>query len=285
LRPNWEEPGFEPLRGVSFEAFVQRDDLIHPVVSGNKSRKLIGWLNRASEAGATRLVSMGGAYSNHLIALASAARDCGFESACYVRGDEPISNLYLDYAQSQEMELIPLTRTEFRSLREQGPTTLRAGDLFIPEGGAGEPAWVGFGALVQSWPEDLSFVIHASATASTALGLGLSLSALGRSTKVIAVAVLKNAEEQRAAAAKLGLHNVEVWDDCHWGGYAKTPEALLAYWKQAEARTGLTLDPIYTAKSLYALESAMAENRVQGSAMYYHSGGCWGGLSERFRTY
>jgi 1-aminocyclopropane-1-carboxylate deaminase len=282
---NWAEPGFEPLKGMPFQAYVQRDDLIHPVVSGNKSRKLMGWLRKAKEQGAKRLLSMGGAYSNHLIALASAAHDHGLESACYVRGDEPMSNLYLDYAQGQGMELIPLSRSDFRALRSLGLDSLAEGELFIPEGGAGEPAWEGFKPLVESWPEDLQTVVHASATATTALGLGLALASLGRSTKVVAVAVLKNAEEQRAAVARTGLNNVDVWDHAHWGGYAKTPDELLMYWKEAEKRTGLTLDPVYTAKSLFALESYMLKNEYEGSIMYYHTGGCWGGQSERFRTY
>ena len=283
--PNWAEPGFEPLKGMPFQAYVQRDDLIHPVVSGNKSRKLKGWLELARERGVKRLLSMGGAYSNHLIALASAAHDHGFDSACYVRGDEPMSNLYLDYAQSQGMELIPLSRTEFRDLRGQGPSGLANTDLFIPEGGSGEPAWEGFRPLVQSWPEDLNLVLHASATATTAIGLGLALSSLGRATKVVAVAVLKNADEQRAALAREGLNNVEVWDQAHWGGYAKTPHELLSYWKEAEQRTELVLDPVYTAKALYAMEQAMLTGRIGGKVMFYHSGGCWGGQSERFRSY
>ncbi len=283
--PNWAEPGFEPLKGMPFQAYVQRDDLIHPVVSGNKSRKLLGWLRLAEEQGAKRLLSMGGAYSNHVIALASAAGDYGFESACYVRGDEPMSNLFLDYAQSQGMELIPLSRADFRDLRSRGPLALEEGDLFIPEGGFGEPAWKGFQRLVESWPEDLDLIVHASATATTAIGLGLALSSLGRSTRVMAVAVLKNADEQRTALDQLGLNQVEVWDQAHWGGYAKTPEALLAYWKEAEQRTELVLDPVYTAKALYAMEQAMLTGSIGGKVMFYHSGGCWGGQSERFRSY
>lgn len=281
----WKEPGFEPLQGLPFEAYVQRDDLIHPVVSGNKSRKLKGWLELAHERGVQRLLSMGGAYSNHLIALASAARDHGLNSACYVRGDEPMSNLYLDYAQSQGMKLIPLSRSEFRDLRNQGPSCLTEADLFIPEGGAGSPAWEGFLPLVQTWPDDLNVVVHASATATTAIGLGLALSKLGRATKVVAVAVLKNVEEQRAAIAQQGLSHVEVWDQAHWGGYAKTPHELLSYWKEAEKRTGVILDPVYTAKALYAMEQAMLSGRIEGKVMFYHSGGCWGGQSERFRSY
>lgn len=283
--PNWAEPGFEPLMGMPFQAYVQRDDLIHPVVSGNKSRKLMGWLRLAKEQGAKRLLSMGGAYSNHLIALASAACDHGFDAACYVRGDEPMSNLYLDYAQGQGMKLLPLSRSDFRALRSQGPGSLADGELFIPEGGAGEPAWEGFKPLVESWPDELQTVVHASATATTALGLGLALSSLGRSTQVVAVAVLKNADEQRAALALRGLRNVHVWDQAHWGGYAKTPEELLTYWKEAEQRTGLILDPVYTAKALFALESSMLKNECEGPVMFYHTGGCWGGQSDRFRSY
>ena len=57
----------------SFKLFVKRDDLIDPFISGNKLRKLEGNLVAAKNAGATQLLTFGGAYSNHLLASASAA--------------------------------------------------------------------------------------------------------------------------------------------------------------------------------------------------------------------
>ncbi len=279
----WAEASWEPLKGFAQGVRIQRDDLIHAVVSGNKSRKLAGWLRLAREQGAQRLVSMGGAYSNHMIALASAASDAGFAAAVYVRGEEERSNLYLDYARSQGMEIWPISREEYRQLRLTGPTQLEPGDLFIPEGGAGQPAYEGFENLVQAWPSDLEWVLHASATATTAIGLGKALQKARRNTQVLAVAVLKNANEQRQMIAAQNLTHVSVWEQAHFGGYAKTPPELLRYWKEAEAKTGLVLDPVYTAKALWALEQGLKEQALTANGMFLHTGGIWGGQSERYR--
>ena len=54
------------------ELTVRRFDMLHPEISGNKWFKLIHWLKDlpANEA----VVSFGGAYSNHLLALSAAGR-------------------------------------------------------------------------------------------------------------------------------------------------------------------------------------------------------------------
>ena len=65
---------------------VLRLDKIHPVISGNKWFKLKYYLERAKHEGKNRLVSFGGAYSNHLIALAEACRLYGFSSAALYQG-------------------------------------------------------------------------------------------------------------------------------------------------------------------------------------------------------
>jgi len=68
--------------------FVKRDDLIDPFISGNKLRKLEGNLMAAKDAGATQIVTFGGAYSNHLLASASAAKALDIPIIGKVRGEE-----------------------------------------------------------------------------------------------------------------------------------------------------------------------------------------------------
>ena len=55
------------------EVFIKRDDLIHPIISGNKWRKLKYVLQQARTENKNHLVTFGGAYSNHLLAVAAAA--------------------------------------------------------------------------------------------------------------------------------------------------------------------------------------------------------------------
>src|SRR5256885_17104810 len=68
--------------------FIKRDDLIHPVISGNKWRKLKYLLKEAQAQNKTHLVTFGGAYSNHLLATSAAAARFGFRSTGFVRGED-----------------------------------------------------------------------------------------------------------------------------------------------------------------------------------------------------
>ena len=67
----------QPLHSLNekgINADVLRLDLMHPVISGNKWYKLRYYLNEAVESGCTEIASFGGAYSNHIVALACACR-------------------------------------------------------------------------------------------------------------------------------------------------------------------------------------------------------------------
>ncbi|MGZ3874913.1 MAG: pyridoxal-phosphate dependent enzyme, partial [Mucilaginibacter sp.] len=70
------------------QVFLKRDDLIHPIISGNKWRKLKYLLKRAQAENKDHLVTFGGAYSNHLLATAAAAAKFGFRATGIVRGEE-----------------------------------------------------------------------------------------------------------------------------------------------------------------------------------------------------
>jgi 1-aminocyclopropane-1-carboxylate deaminase len=78
----------ELFTNKGIEVFIKRDDLIHPIISGNKWRKLKYVLQQAQFQNKTHLVTFGGAYSNHLLATAAAAAKFGFKATGIVRGEE-----------------------------------------------------------------------------------------------------------------------------------------------------------------------------------------------------
>lgn len=93
---------------------VLRLDKIHPDISGNKWFKLKYYLENAMKTGVLRLVSFGGAYSNHILALAAAARINGLNSVGYIRGEKPLRpSATLLSAEQYGMELRFLTRNEY----------------------------------------------------------------------------------------------------------------------------------------------------------------------------
>lgn len=269
------------LEGLGGDVYIQRDDLIHPLVSGNKWRKLQHHILYAKQEGKTRLVTFGGAYSNHLLATAAAGAILGLQTAAFLRADEPIDNHYLRAAQLYGMQLIPVSREDYRHKPElfaqyfsSDPTA-----YCIAEGGAGAAAWEGVAGIVKALPFAPVYILHASATATTAIGLGRGIQACGYATRVYAVAVLNNVEEQRKLIQEAGLtETVEVLNGYAFGGYAKTTDFLMDFVKSAIAQTGILFDPVYTGKALWALQ----DMALPGRGVFLHTGGSMGLFSEAF---
>src|ERR1700733_13115148 len=98
---------------LDLKVFIKRDDLIHPIISGNKWRKLKYILKQAQTQNKTHLVTFGGAYSNHLLATAAAAAKFDFKATGIVRG-EPVNNDTLFLCRLHGMELIFTDRDSYR---------------------------------------------------------------------------------------------------------------------------------------------------------------------------
>jgi len=95
--------------------FIKREDVIHPQISGNKWHKLKYNLEEAKNRGHDTLLSFGGAYSNHIYALAAAARETGFASIGVIRGEQKTPlNPTLHFAVEAGMHLHYVTREKYR---------------------------------------------------------------------------------------------------------------------------------------------------------------------------
>lgn len=269
------------------EIHVQRDDLLHPIVSGNKWRKMSGWLRRADAENKSTLLTYGGAYSNHLVATACLAHATGRKSIGILRGEEPMDNPYLAAARNYGMKLCQVTRATYRdkspALAEiQCRPDMISTDwnrvLIIPEGGTGPEGLEGFHDLVASW-QTQSFrpraVLHASATATTAVGLALALSKAGWDTKVLAVPVLLNLpEQQRIAAAYNVTDRIQWLTGYESGGYAKATPALRAFCRDFTTRHHIPCEPIYTGKALHALTHLLETGQLSPEGLVFlHTGG------------
>ena len=98
-----------------FEITLKREDQLHPIVSGNKFRKLKYNLKKAQQDGYQTLLTFGGPFSNHLAATAAAGKIMGFKTIGLVRGEEERSmNSTLKFCQDQGMTLFPISRAEYR---------------------------------------------------------------------------------------------------------------------------------------------------------------------------
>jgi 1-aminocyclopropane-1-carboxylate deaminase len=286
------DPPLQVFHLPAGDVWIQRDDLIHPVISGNKWRKLQGHMHRMETEGKRILVTYGGAYSNHLVATAVAAQLMGFRSIGILRGDEPLDNHYLQVAREAGMTLLGVSRSLYRDkqaaldfvLQQQGLTENEV--YVVAEGGKGEAGFVGFEALVNLWQnKGVSFehLFHASATATTALGLRKALNQHSRA-EIHAVLVLKNLAEQMEFAAEQGIsERLNFVAGYEFGGYAKGNADLYAFIEQVVARNNVPLDWVYTGKAVYALNDWLQSEKAKGEikpneqgiypVIFLHTGG------------
>jgi 1-aminocyclopropane-1-carboxylate deaminase len=256
------------LSRVSLRLHLKRDDLIYPDVPGNKWRKLKYNLAAAKEQGHTRLLTFGGAYSNHVRATAAAGKYFGFETIGVIRGEEHLPlNGSLAYATSQGMRLTYLDREAYR--RKTDPAVIATlvdqfGPCYVlPEGGSNGLAVRGCTELPAEIGINFDVICCACGTGGTLAGIADGLS--GERQQALGFAVLKGGQflddEVRRLQREYGTvtDNWAIDYDFHFGGYAKRKPALDEFIADFKAQHGITLDWVYEAKMLYGLFARIAE--------------------------
>ncbi|HEY9001175.1 MAG TPA: pyridoxal-phosphate dependent enzyme [Mucilaginibacter sp.] len=272
------------------KAFIKRDDLIHPIISGNKWRKLKYLLKEAQAQNKTHLVTFGGAYSNHLLATSAAAAKFGFRSTGFVRGEE-VNNDTLFLCRLHGMNLIFTDRESYRD--KQALFDRHFADdhdaVFVDEGGSSALGAKGCSELINELCETYDHIICACGTGTTAAGVINGITQHKLSTQFHGVPVLKNGELLRKdidtfldQPSAYHLHT-----GYHFGGYGKVNDELIGFVKQFVASTGILIEPIYTGKMLYALYDLAAKNYFSPGSriLAIHTGGIWGllGMKDKFK--
>lgn len=271
------------------KVFIKRDDLIHPVISGNKWRKLKYLLKTAQSANKTHLVTFGGAYSNHLLATAAAAAKFGFTSTGIVRGEE-VKNDTLFLCRLHGMNLLFTDRESYRDKQALFNNYFSNDEnaFFIDEGGASAEAAKGCSELINELTETYDHLFCACGTGTTAAGIINGINANHLSTEFHAVPVLKNGDFMAAEIDKLLITpaNYQLHTEYHFGGYGKTSNELISFIKEFTAKTGILIEPVYTGKMLYAVYDLAAKNYFKPGSriLAIHSGGIWGllGMKDKF---
>ncbi|MCZ2100623.1 MAG: pyridoxal-phosphate dependent enzyme [Chitinophagales bacterium] len=272
-------------KGIKF--FIKRDDLIHPLVSGNKYRKLKYNLLNVKTQGKSQVISFGGAFSNHIHALAAACHHQNIQSVGIIRGEIDENNPTLKYCKSVGMELVSVSREAYRS-KEFAPEikTILAhypDAVLIPEGGSNEYALKGVAEII----EEVSmfralgtpdYIALAGGTGGTTAGL---LRAEQLKSKVLCFSALKS-DHLEGEILKLARNNnaekLAVNTDYHFGGYAKWDATLLAFMEEFENATNIPLDHVYNAKAMYGLMELISQDYFSEGTkiLYLHTGGLQG---------
>jgi len=291
-----------PLQGIfsricqtkAVQLYIKRDDLLHPIVSGNKWRKLCYNLSAAKEQGHSTLLTFGGAYSNHIHAVAAAGHLLGFETIGLIRGEEPATyGATLNFAKSKGMSFHFLSRPAYREKKIPEHIDLR-NVYILPEGGTNDLAIRGCGDIISELLEQegknaTDFYCVPCGTGGTIAGI---INALNGNRKVIGFSALKGdfmTAEITDLLKRYDLANPSNWivnSDYHFGGYARYKPTLIDFLKTFYIETGIPLGPIYTGKMVYGVLDLVAKDYFpKGSTItMIHTGGLQGviGFNDRF---
>lgn len=278
------------------ELYVARVDQIHPLASGNKYYKLKPHIEYAKHHGFKRLLSFGGAHSNHIHAFALYAAEQGFETVGVIRGEpEYATNPTLLDVQKAGMELKFVTRKEYRlrndesylsQLQQQYPDA-----LIIPEGGSSQIAVNSCSNLLYeiNAVQKCDIVTVACGTGATFAGLASSLK---EGQRAIAYSALKDdslpdrikdfISNERCLDLSYNNYKIEQAD---FGGFAKLDKMVLDFVLVYLNQTGILLDPIYTGKmGLRLMQQIETGEFIRGTSIcMVHSGGLqgWRGMKGR----
>ena len=278
----------QPLDNLQIEWHIARLDLIHPIVSGNKLFKLDYYVEDALAAKKNILVTMGGAFSNHLVASAYYAHINGLKSIGLVRGEKAdhLSHT-LKQCEAWGMHLAFFSREDYPQINEdniqQYISYNKEDYFFIPEGGYGPAGTKGASQIMDAIsPTNPDFI-------TTAVGTGCTLSGLlhnkNSTAKIIAVPVIKGFHQlEKNMTDLLGMQtspNFEVFNDYHFGGYAKKNETLLQFMNTFYVENKIPTDFVYTGKMMFAIWDKINKGYFpKGSKIVsLHTGGLQGNLS------
>lgn len=265
------------------EVYVKREDVLHSEISGNKFRKLKYNLTEARDLGFTKLLTFGGAYSNHIAAVAAAGKEFGFETIGIIRGEELegkyLENPTLKKASENGMQFEFVTRTQYRDKNNAAFLDQLKnifGDFYlIPEGGTNELAVKGCKEILTDDDKQFDFICCAVGTGGTISGI---INSLKPHQKAIGFPALKGdfLTEDIQKYAENSQWNLVT--DYHFGGYAKLNDELKQFMKQFFKKYLISLDPVYTSKTFFGVIDLISKGyfKPDSKILIIHTGGLQG---------
>jgi len=269
---------------------VIRLDKIHSIISGNKLFKLYYFLQQALQSvGTVKILTFGGAYSNHLAAMAYACKLSGLKSIGIVRGEKPPQLSHtLQFCIDNGMHLKFISRDEYAkkdAIDFQENLIREFGECFIiPEGGHHPLGAKGAALIMDSLKEkQFTHICCATGTATTTAGLLLNIEP---HQQVISISVLKGMMdiEERIlflTENKANLQQLKILNDYHFGGYAKSKPELFAFMNEVYQLYQLPTDFVYTGKMLFGIFDLIKKDYfpAESKIACLHTGGLQGNLS------
>ena len=268
---------------IDKKLFLKREDLLHPSVSGNKLRKLKYNLEFAAKNDFSALLTFGGAFSNHIAAVASAGKEFGFKTIGIIRGEELESkiedNATLRFAKHCGMTFKFVSRSDYRRKTDSDFINNLKDEFdefyLIPEGGTNALAIKGCQEILTQKDREFDFICCPVGTGGTILGL---INSALPHQKILGFPALKGDFLTEEIAKFATNKNWELITDYHFGGYAKVSDELIAFINQFKHLHNIPLDPIYTGKMMFGI-CDLVENGYfpkHSKILAIHTGGLQG---------
>ena len=292
-----QEVQLPAVQQAGVRLFIKREDLLHPYVSGNKWRKLGPNLQQALAGPYKSVASFGGAFSNHVYALAAACQALGLPCHGFIRGEEHLPlNPTLAFARQNGMQLHYVSRGQYRQKETAQVQTALAQQLpeahkpvyWVPEGGTNALAVQGCMDIVNEIEMPFNVLTCAVGSGGTMAGL---VAAAPANAQVLGFAALKNGHFLNGTVQALVQNHAvkaqwQIETNWHFGGYAKANQALVNFIRQFYAQTQIPLEPVYTGKMLYGLLQHIDQGAFAPGThiVAVHTGGLQGirGFNQRY---
>lgn len=274
------------LESKKINLFIKRDDEIHPLISGNKYRKLIYAIKNLKEKNVKNLLTFGGAYSNHIHAFSYAAKINGFKSIGIIRGEElknkPL-NETLSFAKDNGMELIFVSRKEYKERNNKDYIEKLMNKYncdVIPEGGTQYYSKFGLRDMVfeiNNQIDDYDYIVNAVGTGGTISGV---VDSIPEKVTSLGVMVLKGIENDTINVINSFTKNknYKLIDGYHFGGYAKYNSQLINFINKFKKDHNIQLEQVYTGKAMFCLYDLISKDyfKENSTIVFIHTGGLQG---------
>ncbi len=262
--------------------YVKRDDLIHPIVSGNKWRKLKYAITQLPQT-TSRIVSFGGGFSNHLHALGYVCYKLSLPFTAIVRGDysASITPMLADLV-SWNTDIRYVSKQAYKQREDsvflEQINVHHPNTVIIPEGGKQPSALKGVGEVIKELSFTPDYLMVPVGSGATLAGL---IPKLDVEQKAIGIAVLKGEgylEEEVKSLLSAPQDNWHIHHQFHHGGYAKHTEDLIRFCDRFNRTQTFSVEPVYSGKLFYAAKYLIENNHFrEGSTLVLiHTGGMQG---------
>ena len=275
-----------PLEAFSISNFnlvIKREDQLHPDISGNKFRKLKYNILEAKRLKKSTLLTFGGAYSNHIAAVAATGKEYGFKTIGIIRGEELIDkvadNPTLSFAKKCGMLFYFISREEYRKKDNliffENLKSIYGDFYVLPEGGTNEFAVKGCAEILTNKDTSFDYVCSSVGTGGTIAGLIKSSNSL---QTVLGFSALKGTFQTSYINKFTRKKNYRILDDYCFGGYGKVNAELIEFMNDFKNKTTVSLDPIYTGKMIFGIFDLINKGyfKENSTILAIHTGGLQG---------